>query len=683
MGPARPRADDGFTLIEVLVASFILLVGLMGTVTLVDSANARSDANKAREGATNLAREVSEFARTLPYAELATAGQMEAKLRTKPGFETDASPAPGLQVVRRGITYTVTPAVCAIDAAGDGYGDHSSEFCPGTPGPTIPKDLTPDDLRRVTVGVAYAQRGRTTAISMVSVINPSKQGSGPVVESLLLNRTVAVAGFGSDAAAPVITSSAVTQLVFRVKAAAGTTGIRWSAQGSMGPASSVTKISATEWEFVWPAPALDGNYTIGAQAVAGGDVGRLREIPVRLVRTTPGPPSGLVGGFNTISIDNALNEVAELQWDGSSLRTIEGYRVYRGSSTTPVACAGAATPMRATSCIDPSPPPQTAGEPDRTYRVVGLYYDAAGNLTETDPAYHVAQPVGSREWVPQNDDRTQRLRLHKRPTTGTPVLCPQATDSIMRDGIDGGPGSLTSFPLPTRGRSVTFCSEPYAAGVKELIAGTRTPSIVFTYENGSAGESCTVTATLERRRAGVTPFAIDTRTTTFLGAADARQGVANLTAFAVPTTPLVEGDSLALRLTFGNNGPCNKLNLHWGLYEPAGGTPTHVGRLDLGVRHTKQVLVDTTTRPDPPTNLRFVTVNGVPQLTWDAPTTGPAVKMYRVYRSGINLGERFNRTTYGSSDLFVEVPGAAATYRVTAVSPGLTESVHSVAVTGP
>src|SRR5258705_449389 len=66
------RADDesGFTIIEVMVAIFILLIGVLGAVTLTNTANAITNNNKAREGATNLSREIAEAARQVDYDKL-------------------------------------------------------------------------------------------------------------------------------------------------------------------------------------------------------------------------------------------------------------------------------------------------------------------------------------------------------------------------------------------------------------------------------------------------------------------------------------------------------------------------------------------------------------------------------------------------------------------------------------
>ena len=46
---------------------FILLVGVLGVVTLVDGANAVTSKTKAREGGTAIARSVIEVSRSIRY----------------------------------------------------------------------------------------------------------------------------------------------------------------------------------------------------------------------------------------------------------------------------------------------------------------------------------------------------------------------------------------------------------------------------------------------------------------------------------------------------------------------------------------------------------------------------------------------------------------------------------------
>ena len=78
------------TLVEVTVAMVILLVGVLGTVTMIDGANAVTSRTKAREGGTALARSILEIGRGVPYKEL-TADRLLEELDDRSGFE-DARP---------------------------------------------------------------------------------------------------------------------------------------------------------------------------------------------------------------------------------------------------------------------------------------------------------------------------------------------------------------------------------------------------------------------------------------------------------------------------------------------------------------------------------------------------------------------------------------------------------------
>ena len=123
----RPLQDErGFTLIEISVALSVLLIGMLGAVTMIDTGNAMTSRTKAREGATALARSVLEIGRGIPYREL-TADQILAELAGRPGL-ADARPGtPGHQVESRGFVYTVVPTVCAIDDPVDSLGEGDSE----------------------------------------------------------------------------------------------------------------------------------------------------------------------------------------------------------------------------------------------------------------------------------------------------------------------------------------------------------------------------------------------------------------------------------------------------------------------------------------------------------------------------------------------------------------------------
>ena len=59
------------TLIEVMVAMVVLVVGVLGVTTMLNTGNKVTRENLARDGATGLAREQLERVRDLTYASLA------------------------------------------------------------------------------------------------------------------------------------------------------------------------------------------------------------------------------------------------------------------------------------------------------------------------------------------------------------------------------------------------------------------------------------------------------------------------------------------------------------------------------------------------------------------------------------------------------------------------------------
>ena len=92
---ARACSDAGFTLVEVLVAMFILLVGVLGVVSMVNGANAVTSKTKAREGGTSIARSVIEVSRSIRYRDLTVTSLADA-LAAAPGpgrREADRRPA--------------------------------------------------------------------------------------------------------------------------------------------------------------------------------------------------------------------------------------------------------------------------------------------------------------------------------------------------------------------------------------------------------------------------------------------------------------------------------------------------------------------------------------------------------------------------------------------------------------
>jgi Tfp pilus assembly protein PilV len=381
-GECRPRADDlrdrpplrrlgfaqddGFTLIEALMAAVILIVGLIGLLGLVDMSVKASASTRAREGATSLAREILEDARTIPYAQLSPT-PIESELQAMNGL-ADGSSASGWQIVRRGVTYTITVKECSLDDPKAVAGAHEGTFCKD-PG----EKEENEDLKRITVEVKWSALGRTPVVKQVSTLTAAGEAIGLSATKLELIEP-------EKSTAPVIINAATEKLVFSVSAPASTTAMSWSLNGTVQtPAPTLSK--GTEWTFAWgPIAALsDGTYQVSVQAIdAKGVYGPPATISVQLIRHVPAAPKNIKGGFNKVFQSGAPTEVAELQWQANSELNVIGYRVKRAGEV----CPGGGGLSLATSCIDSSPPAKIASAAERTYSIAALYLDSKGVVQE-------------------------------------------------------------------------------------------------------------------------------------------------------------------------------------------------------------------------------------------------------------------------------------------------------------
>lgn len=128
-------------MIEVMVAMTVLLVAVLSTLALVQNGLASTRTTTAREQGTNLAREVVERSRQLPYAST-TAPLAPSQLRA---VLPDAGAPSGssFPVVRRNVTYTVTVEACSMDDPSDGVGRGDATFCAAPSTPPGPGSATP------------------------------------------------------------------------------------------------------------------------------------------------------------------------------------------------------------------------------------------------------------------------------------------------------------------------------------------------------------------------------------------------------------------------------------------------------------------------------------------------------------------------------------------------------------
>jgi type IV pilus assembly protein PilV len=234
MRPGAAR-EDGFTIIEVMVAMFILLVGVLGTLTLIQGSLSSTARTNAREQGTNLARDLVERTRQAAYTDVSMSVAPATLRATLPASEVGALSGSTFQVTRRRVDYTVTVFACSIDDPSDGAGVAGSTYCapptstthPGSPGPgaaasvnvlgiavsaagsllqtvcnalgississaltaglsasaptsvcpsgstaTAPYDTQPDDLRRVRIDVSWTRNGGGSISQTTLLTNP-------------------------------------------------------------------------------------------------------------------------------------------------------------------------------------------------------------------------------------------------------------------------------------------------------------------------------------------------------------------------------------------------------------------------------------------------------------------------------------------------------------------------------
>ena len=349
---ARLAEQSGFTLIEVMVAILLLTVGVIGSVQLFDGANSATYRTKAREGGTNVAREVVEAARGVPYGKVLD-GSVVGELQSQPNLG-DASSGGGWELRRRGITYTVDVSVCIADDDKDGLGPHdTAAFC-GAAGGTA--DLNPDDYKRVTVEVRWDEPTARGRVQQTAVISNPGTAAGPAITAFTRR---------DSSSAPITTN--VGSVEFDVTTSDPAATVAWSVDGNHQDNAGG---SGTAWSFSWPISSLyDGTYLVSAQAFDQFDApGAARVLTVELNRNAPLAPPGFIGGWNGTAV--------EFEWLPNAEGDIEGYRVYRQDSV--LGDVLVCSLSKDTTCRDSSPP----NLPSMDYYVVAVDRDPGGNLRE-------------------------------------------------------------------------------------------------------------------------------------------------------------------------------------------------------------------------------------------------------------------------------------------------------------
>ena len=612
----------GFTIIEVLVAATLLVIGVLGTVAMVDSSNAETRLSGGREGATNLAREVVEGGRSLAYDEVLPAS-VDARLQALPGLATTT---PGSWTVkRRGITYSVSTSVCSVDDPKDGYGSHAGATYCADSASTGTTDAQPDDFKRLTVDASWSRNAGTRSLRQVALID-SPASKGPRIISL-----VATAPVVASPAAPKITSASVTTVSFKATAPAGVASVTYSLDGT-DKGQAVKAANGTDWNFDISLAALsDGGYDVSVRAVDARDVtGPTFTIPMTLIRGAPAAPSGLVGGPNTIYVNGTAQAVTELEWKANPERNVIGYRVYNESNAL-VCPESAQTLSLKLSCIDMA---NTGG----TYQVAALYRNASDVVTEGPPS-SIATAAARKYYFTST-------------TPSSATNCGAAT--VQREMAENFTGLNPETVYGQAGAQVNFCSAPFTAG-ENMGAGSAAATVYMHSATKQSSTNCVLTGQLFRN--GTTTAFSTARSVTVTGQSPLQ--AYSLPLGTVPATTFAAGDRLNMVFTLDAAGPCKELYMHYG------GTTS---------RSFLRVPGNVVPPPKPPTGLSATTLaDGTTRLSWSAPNGGSTrASFYRIYRDGIDYTNRLDTT--GETTYDDDPEGATHSYYVTSVSGDLAES---------
>jgi prepilin-type N-terminal cleavage/methylation domain-containing protein len=288
------RGDDGFTLIEVLVAMVVILVGVLGTVMLVDRASAGSSDNKARAQATSVARNLSETAQGLSYSTVTSSAGLVTTMQSS-GFPDWDTATTGWQLCTgalglvksgttacAGIVVTVTATECSVDDPHDGSGVHGAgtNFCSDSAAGTT--DSNPDDYKRMSFTVT-PPTGISQPVTQTTIVGAYRAsspgggggGGGATVDVTALTITSPTLVLGQVAPCtsnlggctwPQVTSTTVAPktVTFQATTASAAQKVKFAVDGQVmatvnGPATSFT------WSWALPNAQPDGVYNVTAQ----------------------------------------------------------------------------------------------------------------------------------------------------------------------------------------------------------------------------------------------------------------------------------------------------------------------------------------------------------------------------------------------------------------------------------
>jgi type II secretory pathway pseudopilin PulG len=383
---SRVCEQGGFTIVEVLVAAVVLVVGLGGLLGMLVTADHAISTTRLRQAETSLAREALEDARGLAPAQLTPTAIAAAVQSSVPQATLSGSNL----VVTRAVSssgsptsFTVSFTVCDLDDPSDGAGNHSAAppsggvWCPDV-GSSGTQDSNPSDYKRLSVTVTPSNRSTPTIQQTILIY--SRPVNGPAVSCLSTSATCP---------GPNATVTSGSSLTFNVTTTAAADRIQWLVNGNLPPSAQIPATatdpyapSGTSSSFTWNFPTADGTYTIAAVAYdANGNSGTRSTMVVNLNRHQVIAPTLFNAGWND------LTGGVEIQWVPSVDQDVLYYRVYRqyGSNASQlVTTCGASGNVTGTSCADapesalapplPSARPNPCTSSSQSYTTTAYYW---------------------------------------------------------------------------------------------------------------------------------------------------------------------------------------------------------------------------------------------------------------------------------------------------------------------
>ncbi len=177
----------------------ILIVGVLGTLVLVEGGLSSTSRTTAREQGTNLARDLVERSRQAAYTDMAVNTAPQTLHDLLPGSDsatavTGSAPSSTFQMTRRNVVYTVKVFSCAVDDPSDGIGIGTAGFCvpPSTPGPN--PDPIPPTVGANVLGISVAAGGSLLNTVCNALGNPAVIGQLTATVSTLVPVSVCPPG---------------------------------------------------------------------------------------------------------------------------------------------------------------------------------------------------------------------------------------------------------------------------------------------------------------------------------------------------------------------------------------------------------------------------------------------------------------------------------------------------------